>query len=211
MFVAKLLTQGQFVRGIEKLVQGANDLIIDVPLGADRTLQFILWAVSDLVCPKEYLQRLPLRFIGCLTPEGRQLMEGLEEQEARVEKFKASVKDFLLDYTEPLQMEDARRFLEKHNEKGLLGHEFIRELVRTAAIDGNNVIKELASTTLSQLSDLTDTTDVARLHVDDQQIGFARLLTEIDDDKLDLPMFPDILAKFIGRAVVDECLPPSVI
>ena len=82
-----------------------------------------------------------------------------------------------------------------------LNFEVVRRLL-TVAIERNARECELASRALAKLADKL-------LHVDDFAKGFERVFELADDLELDTPNAKELIAKFLARAVADECLPPS--
>jgi len=82
-----------------------------------------------------------------------------------------------------------------------LHFEVVRRLL-TIAIERNARECELASRALARLAE-------GVLAVDDFAKGFERVFELSDDLELDTPQAKDLIAKFLARAVADECLPPS--
>jgi programmed cell death protein 4 len=83
-----------------------------------------------------------------------------------------------------------------------LNFEVVRRLM-TVAIERNSRECELASRALARLS------EEEILSVDDVAKGFERVFELADDLELDTPQAKDYVARFLARAVADECLPPS--
>eukprot|EP01137_Pigoraptor_chileana_P030787 Opistho-2@17748 len=63
--------------------------------------------------------------------------------------------------------------------------------------------RELVSLLIAELA--------ASNYISSEEIGksFEQLLDTVDDTQLDTPDAPQLLARFIARAVADDCLPPS--
>ncbi|GIL51780.1 hypothetical protein Vafri_7690 [Volvox africanus] len=84
-----------------------------------------------------------------------------------------------------------------------LAHYFVKRLL-TTALDRKDREREMASTLLSSL--------YAEVIAPDQVIkGFTSLFTSLPDLVLDVPDAPELLARFVTRAVVDDVLPPAVV
>ena len=82
-----------------------------------------------------------------------------------------------------------------------LNFEVVRRLV-TIAMERNVRECELASRALAKLC------DEKVLTFEDVGKGFERLFELADDLQLDFPPAKEYIAKFLARAVADECLPP---
>lgn len=70
------------------------------------------------------------------------------------------------------------------------------------SLDRKDREREMISALLPQLCSAVITQDQASL-------GFTRLLAASDDVALDIPDAPRLLTLFLGRAIVDEVLPPK--
>ena len=79
--------------------------------------------------------------------------------------------------------------------------EFVKKVI-SMSLDRNQKERELASQLLARGSHTLIT-------VDQSGKAFERLFEQIDDLTIDVPDAPSYLAVFLGRAVVDEVLPPS--
>eukprot|EP00879_Flechtneria_rotunda_P002298 GHRR01002491.1.p1 GENE.GHRR01002491.1~~GHRR01002491.1.p1 ORF type:complete len:322 (+),score=143.64 GHRR01002491.1:106-966(+) len=78
---------------------------------------------------------------------------------------------------------------------------FVKQVV-TLAMDRRDREREMASGLLSTLH--------PQVVTDDQMVsGFTRLLAAADDLVLDIPDAVHLLSLFLGRAIVDEVLPPA--
>lgn len=83
-----------------------------------------------------------------------------------------------------------------------LHFEVVRRLL-SMAIERNSRERELASRGLTCL------TEEKVLVEDDIAKGFERVFELADDLELDCPQAKDYIARFLARAVADECIPPS--
>ncbi|KAG2483606.1 hypothetical protein HYH03_017548 [Edaphochlamys debaryana] len=84
-----------------------------------------------------------------------------------------------------------------------LGHYFVKRLV-TAALDRKDREREMASTLLSSLyAEVLAPEQVSK--------GFVSLFTSLPDLVLDVPDAPELLSRFVARAVVDDVLPPAIV
>ncbi|GFR42909.1 hypothetical protein Agub_g3905 [Astrephomene gubernaculifera] len=84
-----------------------------------------------------------------------------------------------------------------------LSHYFVKRLL-TAALDRKEREREMASSLLSGL--------YAEVIPPDQLLkGFTSVFACLPDLLLDVPDAPDLLARFVARAVVDDVLPPAIV
>jgi len=84
--------------------------------------------------------------------------------------------------------------------KGISHPEFVRKCM-ARSMDKTPFERELVSKLLSSLYNKVISAD----HI---QEGFEQTLEKLDDIVLDAPSAPDMLGKFLGRAIFDDIIPP---
>mmetsp|Transcript_37781 Transcript_37781/g.95570 ORF Transcript_37781/g.95570 Transcript_37781/m.95570 type:complete len:712 (-) Transcript_37781:372-2507(-) len=117
-----------------------------------------------------------------------------------VAAFKAASAAAIREYFDSSDVGEVARRLGELDEPGML-HIFVKQAV-VASLDRKDRERELVSQALAQLSPAVLSTDVVGA-------GFARLLAATDDLVLDCPDAVHLLSLFLGRAIVDEVLPPA--
>eukprot|EP00920_Eleutheroschizon_duboscqi_P033695 GHVT01081007.1.p2 GENE.GHVT01081007.1~~GHVT01081007.1.p2 ORF type:complete len:531 (+),score=29.62 GHVT01081007.1:196-1593(+) len=199
----KILTPQLVGRGLEKLVQSVDDLKLDVPSAADRVFSYIECAVEDGIAKKDMLHRLPECFVTSLSPNAITnssidvpcLLKELRE-------YKADVRKSLPEFFNSGSVEETLELLVQLK-KPYFRHEFVKILVK-GSLEKSDAQRELVSNVLDVLY-------AKVLRPDDTQLGFSRLIADIEDVRLDTPGADEILTKFLARSVVDEILPPSFV
>ncbi|GFS07527.1 programmed cell death protein 4 [Elysia marginata] len=78
------------------------------------------------------------------------------------------------------------------------------EFLISKAIDHKAAQCEMTSVLLSELYSQV-------LHHDDIMAGFTEILGKLSDLVIDAPHAPEVVGKFMARAVADDCLPPKYI
>lgn len=124
----------------------------------------------------------------------------IEERSLTLPDFKKQVKPIIAEYFESGDVSEVERAV-KELHSPFFHYELVKRAV-TMAIDKNDRERELASQLISGLYPHM---------VPMEQVGkaFERLFELVDDLELDNPETRKLLAQFLGRAVVDEVLPPS--
>mmetsp|Transcript_36791 Transcript_36791/g.81831 ORF Transcript_36791/g.81831 Transcript_36791/m.81831 type:complete len:712 (-) Transcript_36791:320-2455(-) len=117
-----------------------------------------------------------------------------------VAAFKAASAAALLEYFDSSDASEVARRLRELDDPGLL-HIMVKQAV-TMALDRKDRERELVSNLISELTPQV-------LAADQVSMGFTRLLGAADDLVLDCPDAVHLLSLFLGRAIVDEVLPPS--
>lgn len=117
--------------------------------------------------------------------------------------YKEEVRSIVEEYFASGSIDDVADSLEELGGVGHLAHYFVKRLV-TAALDRKDREREMASTLLSSL--------YAEVIPPEQvQKGFSSLISSIGDLVLDVPDAPELLSRFVLRAIVDDVLPPAVV
>jgi len=129
----------------------------------------------------------------------------LERSEPKFTKasFEERVKTYLKEFYEHGQIEEIITALKEVN----LNAEFrvlLPYLALNMAIDRHSQHCEMTSRLLASASGNVLSSDEVRL-------GFDQVLEELSDLTLDAPSAPEILGRFIARAVADDLLPPKYV
>ncbi|PRW57868.1 programmed cell death 4-like isoform B [Chlorella sorokiniana] len=116
-----------------------------------------------------------------------------------VQAFKASALDIVREYFDSGDASEVAERLAELDEPGF-HNIFVKHAVQLA-MDRKDRERELVSAALPDL--------VPRIISGDQvALGFTRLLAGLDDLALDIPDAARLMELFLGRAIVDEVLPP---
>lgn len=119
---------------------------------------------------------------------------------AGVPAFKSAMAAALKEFFNSADAQEVAARLMELGQPGL--HSLFVKQVVTVAMDRRDREREMASNLLSELH--------PRVITDDQmRSGFSRLLSAADDLVLDIPEAVHLLSLFLGRAIVDEVLPPA--
>ncbi|KAF5834130.1 armadillo-type protein [Dunaliella salina] len=114
--------------------------------------------------------------------------------------FKAEGISIIREYFDSSDVGEVGRRLQEFQAPGLM-QVFVKQAV-VASLDRKDRERELVSQLLSQLHPSV-------LSSDQVAAGFTRLLAAADDLVLDCPDVVHLLGLFLGRAIVDEVLPPA--
>lgn len=118
------------------------------------------------------------------------------------EEFSKNITPIVQEYFEHGETEDVLMSLAELN---ISSRKYkVPALAVCLALEKKGTQREMASVLISDLygKHLTQN-DIAK--------GFQQLLDDLDDLSLDTPEAPEVLGKFIARAVADDCLPPAFI
>ncbi|KAF6262938.1 armadillo-type protein [Scenedesmus sp. NREL 46B-D3] len=133
-------------------------------------------------------------------PSGGAAANGVGLGGAGVPAFKVAMATALKEFFNSADAQEVAARLLELGQPGL--HPLFVKQVVTLAMDRRDREREMASGLLSDLH--------PRAISDDQMVsGFTRLLSAADDLVLDIPDTVHLLSLFLGRAIVDEVLPPA--
>jgi hypothetical protein len=118
-----------------------------------------------------------------------------------VSAFKLAAKDIAAEYFESGDIQEVRQRLEELQDPGF-HNVFVKHII-TMSMDRKDRERELTSCLLSELC------ANGVIPPDQAGLGFTRLLVGADDLALDVPNAAEMLTLFLGRAIVDEVLPPK--
>lgn len=178
-----LLNTEALEEGFRDVFDAIDELELDAP-GAGS-------ALKDLVKALEEVDRLSSDFL----PEQLEL-------DSRLNTLKEGLKDTL---TELFVSHDTAEFVgvTLRTECPAFHPLVVKHLLRMA-VEKNDLGKEAGSKALTALCGGDG--PITQLQC---MRGLAKLLRETEDITLDAPNAEDAITKFIARAVVDECVPPS--
>lgn len=122
-------------------------------------------------------------------------------------------KDLLPSLVEPIILElfengdvaEAGEGIAKYR-SGPNGHVVVN-LAITRSLDRSNAEREMVSKLICELMK-RKCLEGGSVHVEQ---AFSDLLSRVGDLKLDVPRAPQLLGKFMARAVADDCLPPAFV
>jgi hypothetical protein len=118
-----------------------------------------------------------------------------------VSEFKGECKTTIMEYFDSADQSEVECQLNQCGDPGL--HSIFVKMLIQMAMDRNDREREMAS---SLLNDLAQGSVVSEEQL---SLGFKKLLSSVEDMTLDIPDAPRFLTLFIGRAIVDEAVPPS--
>ncbi|XP_012934644.1 programmed cell death protein 4 [Aplysia californica] len=124
------------------------------------------------------------------------------DPEVTLEELERLLEPAVLEYYENNNAQEFVRSLEDLN-LGTKKPKLVEYLV-SKAIDHKAAHCEMTSVLLSELYSRV-------LHHNDIMSGFDDLLGKLTDLVLDAPHAPEVVGKFIARAVADDCLPPKYV
>ncbi|MQM08602.1 hypothetical protein Taro_041458 [Colocasia esculenta] len=181
-----LINASQMTKGFNRLIDGVDDLCLDIPNAREQLQSLISKAASEGWLCTSSLKSLHLR-------KAKQL----EDDTTRLFKMKAvsMIQEYFLTGDILELISDLE--LENISSCSQLNAIFVKKLI-TMAMDRKNREKEMASMLLASLP----------FSADDILHGFLLLVESAEDTALDIPGIVENLAMFLARAVVDEVLAP---
>lgn len=181
------ISQAQLEAGFGRVRDNLDDTALDVP-SAPNAFQEVLTLARDA-------NIIDMPFEAEAT-NGAPAPEGVHS----VAAFKMAAVTAVREYFNSQDVEEIRRWLEDVGQPGL--HHILVKHSVLLALDHKDRERELVSVLLS---------DLVPNAITAEQVagGFTRLLAGADDTVLDIPDAAHLLEMFLGRAIVDEVLPPS--
>ncbi|TYH27514.1 hypothetical protein ES288_A02G075200v1 [Gossypium darwinii] len=210
---ADVIDAPQVYRGFSKLVESADDLIVDIPDTVDILALFIARAVVDDILPPAFLKKQI-----ALLPNDSKGVEVLERAEKgylaapmhaeiierrwrvskkTVEDVKARINNLLIEYVTSGDKKEAYRCI-KDLKVPFFHHEIVKKALvmamerRQAEDRLLDLVKEAAEEGLINSSQITK--------------GFDRMIDTIEDLSLDIPNAQRILKSLISKATSDGWL-----
>lgn len=207
----------QVYKGFQKLVQSADDLIVDIPDAVDVLALFIARAIVDDILPPSFLTKT----MACLSKEskGVEVIKRAEKgylsaplhaeiiercwggsKNKTVEDLKAKINDLLIEYVVSGDVKEARRCI-----KDLHVPHFHHEIVKRAILMAME--KRQAEGRLLDL--LKRTSEEGLINSSQISKGFARIIDSVDDLSLDIPNAKVLLQSLISKAASEGWLSAS--
>lgn len=207
----------QVYKGFQKLVQSADDLIVDIPDAVDILAMFIARAIVDDILPPSFLTKT----LAYLSKEskGVEVIKRAEKgylsaplhaeiiercwggsKNKTVEDFKAKINDLLVEYVVSGDVKEAKRCI-----KDLHVPHFHHEIVKRAIVMAME--KRQAEGRLLDL--LKRTCEEGLINSSQISKGFSRIIDSVDDLSLDIPNAKVLLQSLISKAASEGWLSAS--
>ncbi|CEL99197.1 unnamed protein product [Vitrella brassicaformis CCMP3155] len=204
MYDSHVLTKQHLTRGFEKLIQRADDIVLDDPGFREQLVSFIDCAIADGCLDASFAHRYPQQFLRALmeTEDNQREYPQLKEQLDQLVAYRGKMAECVDEFLEGGGEDEVKRTLSESSASSPVSfqHEFVKKLI-TASCDRSDRHREIVSSLLSSIYG-------KEVKGDDIQLAFSRLMAAMDDWTLDCPRAPEYLLNFMLRAVVDEILPP---
>lgn len=211
---ADIIHPSQVYKGFTKLVESADDLIVDIPDTVDILALFIARAVVDDILPPAFLKKqianLPIDSKGAevlkkadksylTAPLHAEIIERRwgGSKNTTVDDVKARINNFLKEYVVSGDKKEAFRCI-----KDLKVPFFHHEIVKRALIMAME--KRQAETPLLDL--LKEAAGEGFINTSQMSKGFSRLIDLVDDLSLDIPNAHGLLQKLMSKAASEGWL-----
>lgn len=212
-----VIDRQQVYKGFQKLVQSADDLIVDIPDAVDVLALFIARAIVDDILPPSFLTKT----MAYLSKESKGVdvikraekgflsaplhAEVIERcwggsKNKTVEDLKAKINDLLIEYVVSGDAKEARRCI-----KDLHVPHFHHEIVKRAILMAME--KRQAEGRLLDL--LKRTSEEGLINSSQISKGFSRIIDSVDDLSLDIPNAKVLLQSLISKAASEGWLSAS--
>ncbi|KAH6834713.1 MA3 domain-containing protein [Perilla frutescens var. hirtella] len=207
----------QVYKGFQKLVQSADDLIVDIPDAVDVLALFIARAIVDDILPPSFLTKTMAYLSkgskgvdvikraekGYLSaPLHAEIIERCwgGSKNKTVEDLKVKINDLLVEYVVSGDVKEARRCI-----KDLHVPHFHHEIVKRAILMAME--KRQAEGRLLEL--LKRTSEEGLINSSQISKGFSRIIDSVDDLSLDIPNAKVLLQSLISKAASEGWLSAS--
>ncbi|KAG6408507.1 hypothetical protein SASPL_131520 [Salvia splendens] len=207
----------QVYKGFQKLVQSADDLVVDIPDAVDVLAMFIARAIVDDILPPSFLTKTMAylskdsKAVGVIkraekgylsAPLHAEIIERCwgGSKNKTVEDFKAKINDLLVEYVVSGDVREARRCI-----KDLHVPHFHHEIVKRAILMAME--KRQAEGRLLEL--LKRTCEEGLINSSQISKGFSRIIDSVDDLSLDIPNAKVLLQSLISKAASEGWLSAS--
>ncbi|AES75245.1 MA3 DOMAIN-CONTAINING TRANSLATION REGULATORY FACTOR 2 [Medicago truncatula] len=211
---ADIIHPSQVYKGFTKLVESADDLIVDIPDTVDILALFIARAVVDDILPPAFLKKQIANLPN--DSKGAEVLKKAEKsyltaplhaeiierrwggsKNTTVDDVKARINNFLKEYVVSGDKTEAFRCI-----KDLNVPFFHHEIVKRALIMAME--KRQAETPLLDL--LKEAAEKGFINTSQMSKGFTRLIETVDDLSLDIPNARGILQQLMSKAASDGWL-----
>jgi len=204
---------GQLSKGLSRVAEQLDDLCLDNPAARAQHAKVMEAAESAGLLDSDEASALrrmaakdrSISVASITSTNGTSTPNSEAEQETKgmprtVGAFKAEGISIIREFFDSSDVGEVGRRLQEFQAPGLM-QVFVKQAV-VASLDRKDRERELVSQLLTQLHPSV-------LSSDQVAAGFTRLLAAADDLVLDCPDVVHLLALFLGRAIVDEVLPPA--
>ncbi|CAG9316377.1 unnamed protein product [Blepharisma stoltei] len=203
---AKIFTQKEIRRGFDKIYSQVSDIVVDVPNGPEVVLDFLVRSIIGGLIPSSVILRIPLSFYNLgsgsyVLREIKEKNQVLGDLVETLQEAKLLIIDILKEYFATGVNEGVKDYL-KRDLNILYGPFVIRKAIELA-IERDNREKELCSRLLGEISGICQPNTFVE--------AFDDTLRNIRETSIDVPSAPELIAKFIARAMADDCLPANYI
>ncbi|PIN26057.1 Neoplastic transformation suppressor Pdcd4/MA-3, contains MA3 domain [Handroanthus impetiginosus] len=204
----------QVYKGFQKLVESADDLIVDIPDAVDILALFIARAVVDDILPPSFLTKT-MAYLS-KDSKGMEVIKRAEKsylsaplhaesiercwgsnKNKTVEDLKAKINDFLIEYVVSGDIKEACRCIKELN----VPH-FHHEIVKRTVIMAME--KRQAESRLLNL--LRRAAEEGLINSSQMSKGFGRIIDTVDDLSLDIPNAKVLLQSLISKAASEGWL-----
>ncbi|GAX79614.1 hypothetical protein CEUSTIGMA_g7055.t1 [Chlamydomonas eustigma] len=199
------ISQSQLVKGLRRVVDTAQDMCLDNP-AAKVQLEEVLQDMKAAKLLDEETAAVAVAFpsdhfdVASSTSNSSNGSNAAMAGGHSLSAFKAASAAAILEYFDSSDADEVERRLLELGDPGLL-HIMVKQAV-VLSLDRKDRERELVSVLLCHVS-------VRLLSRDQVSMGMTRLLVATDNLLLDCPDAVRLLSLFLGRAIVDEILPPS--
>lgn len=211
---ADIIAPSQVYKGFTKLVESADDLIVDIPDTIDILALFIARAVVDDILPPAFLKK-QVAYLAKDSKGGEVLKKAEKSylaaplhaeiierrwggsKNTTVDDVKARINNFLKEYVVSGDKKEAFRCI-----KDLKVPFFHHEIVKRALIMAME--RRQAETPLLDL--LKEATEEGFINTSQMSKGFSRLIDMVDDLSLDIPNARRILQQLMSKAASEGWL-----
>ncbi|KAL4436793.1 hypothetical protein ABPG75_003932 [Micractinium tetrahymenae] len=192
------VSTSQMSKGFQRVADNLADTVLDTP-GAKERFDEALRAARAGGWVDESFTGQPTTPSTPGTPGAELNGSAAGPFHPNVQAFKAAALDIVREYFDSGDVAEVARALTDLDEPGF--HNIFVKHAVALAMDRKDREREMVSALLPQL--------VPAVVSDDQvALGFRRLLAGLDDLALDIPGAARLMELFLGRAIVDEVLPP---
>jgi len=211
---ADIIHPSQVYKGFTKLIESADDLIVDIPDTVDILALFIARAVVDDILPPAFLKKQIANLPN--DSKGAEVLKKAEKsyltaplhaeiierrwggsKNTSVDDVKARINNFLKEYVVSGDKTEAFRCI-----KDLNVPFFHHEIVKRALIMAME--RRQAETPLLDL--LKEAAEEGLINTSQMSKGFTRLIETVDDLSLDIPNARGILQQLMSKAASDGWL-----
>lgn len=191
------LSDSQMSRGFQRVSFNLEDTCLDTPQAKDIFQKQVASAMADGWLDADW-EANPLGGVGSSASSPANGSPSRSETEAV--SYKAAAVATVKEYLSSSDMQEVVSSLTELQQPHL-AHIFVKQAVQIG-MDRKDRERELVSALLSNLYPTS-------ISQGEMAKGFTRLLLFTEDLQLDNPDAAHLLSLFLGRAIVDEALPPS--